>query len=112
MTKSNQELAQEIQTKVGFYLVGLVFTVLAVAVETAKFAGPVWASIFELLGWISLFVSGVFGILRLENAPYVYMLFHFRDQRINAQDQNAAAHLDNKVELENKKLIRYYSVHK
>lgn len=112
MTKNNQEIAQEIQTKVGFYLVGLVFTVLAVAIETAKFEGTILTSLFELLGWVSLFVSGVFGILRLEAAPYVYALFHLRDARSNSGDENSTLRLTNTIDLENKKIIRYYAIHK
>ena len=75
MARSNTEIAQELQSKYQFYLLGLVFTVLALAVETATFNGPPLADALELLGWVFLLVSGVTGLIRFEGLPKSYQIF-------------------------------------
>lgn len=118
MAKSNQEIAQEIQSKFQFYLVGLVFTLLGLAIETAKFAGPHIAWLFELFGWVFLFFSGVFGLWRLETVPHVYKLFQadrdLKEGRINfggEQDEDAAK-LQDAIRLWENRIISRYNIHK
>lgn len=68
------ERSRELQEKFEFYLLALVFTLLGLAVQTAKFDGGLIATCFELAGWAALLVSGLAGILRLEWKPVVYGL--------------------------------------
>lgn len=70
----NIKAAREIQLKYQFYLLGLCFTILALAVQTAKFAGPAAANAIELAGWLFLLISGLIGMFRFELVPTLYQL--------------------------------------
>lgn len=78
--RENQRIAHEIQTKFEFWLVGLIFAVLALAVQTASFDGPKLARACELAAWISLLLAGVIGIWRLEWTPPLYHLGSRRER--------------------------------
>ena len=67
--KSDVEYARQLQEKFELYLLGLIFTLLALAIQTAEFGASDWADLFELGGWLSLFVSGLFGLSRIEWVP-------------------------------------------
>lgn len=67
--KSDVEYARQLQEKFELYLLGLIFTLLALAIQTAKFGVSDWADAFELGGWLCLLVSGLFGLSRLEWVP-------------------------------------------
>lgn len=64
-------IAQQTQEKFEFYLLSLVFTLLALSVQTAKFGDLVVANALELLGWLFLFVSGLAGLSRMEWTPVI-----------------------------------------
>jgi len=74
MTDTNVQIARQIQFKYQFYLLSLCFTVLALAVETAKFGRPVAANAIELGGWLCLLISGLIGLFRFELVPGMYQL--------------------------------------
>lgn len=59
MGYDNDEIGQRIQEKFRFYVLGLTFTILALAIQTAKFGISAVADGLELFGWVVLFVSGV-----------------------------------------------------
>lgn len=64
----------EIKIKFEFYLLALVFTVLALAVQTAKVPTRWCTDALEIFGWFSLLISGISGLLRLEKVPIAYFL--------------------------------------
>jgi hypothetical protein len=64
----------EIKEKFEFYLLALVFTVLALAVQTSKFQERWYIDVFEIIGWVFLLISGITGLLRLERVPIAYFL--------------------------------------
>jgi hypothetical protein len=63
---SENAIAQQTQEKFQFYLLSLVFTLLALSIQTAKFEGVIVADILELTGWVFFIVSGIFGLSRME----------------------------------------------
>jgi hypothetical protein len=74
MTDTNVQVARQIQLKYEFYLLSLCFTVLALAVETAKFGGPIAANVTELLSWLCLLISGLIGLFRFHLVPSLYQI--------------------------------------
>ncbi|MDD5240858.1 MAG: hypothetical protein PHG47_03940 [Sulfuricella sp.] len=79
MPKSNNEAAVETQQKFDFYFLGLIFTVLALSVQTAKFPSVV-STVFELSAWLSLLISGLAGLSRFEGASRQYLAFDMQDE--------------------------------
>lgn len=72
MPKNSGEIAIELRAKFEFYLLALTFSILGLSIQTADFGKNLFADTFELSGWLSLFVSGVIGILRAEWIPVAY----------------------------------------
>ncbi len=66
---SADNTALEIQTKFAFYLVALVFTILALGVETTKFDVSILHFVIELCSWSALLISGLSGLRRIEIIP-------------------------------------------
>mgnify|MGYP001110690615 CR=1 FL=1 len=66
MSESNLEAAQRIQEKFQFYLVAVVFTILGLSIQTAKFGGSSLADVIELISWLFLLVSALTGMSYLE----------------------------------------------
>ena len=95
---SDDEYARQLQEKFELYLLALVFTLLGLAVQTAKFESNDWANFLELTGWVSLIVSGVVGISRLEWLPVAHFENHkkkeLRAQLIVVQEHIQAGRLD------------------
>jgi erythromycin esterase-like protein len=76
----NREVGQRVQEKFDFYVVGLAFTVLGLAIQTAKFGVWKWADVMELVGWLSLFISGVAGLRRLALIPGFFHVAAFENE--------------------------------
>jgi hypothetical protein len=66
---SERATAQQTQEKFELYLLSLVFTLLALSIQTAKFTGQVAPDCFELAGWVLLVLSGMAGLWRMEYLP-------------------------------------------
>ncbi|PTB99538.1 hypothetical protein [Marinobacter flavimaris] len=75
MAESNTEAGQRIQEKFQFYILGLTFTLLGLAIQTASFGTSPAADIMELLGWALLLTSALTLASRLEWTPQIYHLF-------------------------------------
>src|SRR6266566_4551502 len=70
-----RNVAVDVQTRFHFYVLGLTFGVLALSVQTAAFdAQPLVARGAELLAWLLLLISGLFGLSRLEWTPHAYVI--------------------------------------
>ena len=68
---SENAIAQQTQEKFEFYLLSLVFTLLALSIQTAKFEGVAVADLLELAGWVFFIVSGISGLSRMEWVPII-----------------------------------------
>lgn len=68
----NSEVAQKYRERFEFYFVGLIFTILGLSIQTAKFSQTIIPDGFELLAWISLLVSGFMGLIRIEWTPIAH----------------------------------------
>lgn len=66
---SDLEHSRELQEKFELYLLALIFTILGLAIQTAKLGTYRAADVLEILGWISLAISGVTGLWRMEWVP-------------------------------------------
>ncbi|MHB1085087.1 MAG: hypothetical protein ACYCZA_09645 [Thiobacillus sp.] len=68
--KSNERaIAQQSQEKFEFYLLSLVFTLLALAVQSATFGTNLPKNALELLAWMLFLISGLSGLYRLQWIP-------------------------------------------
>lgn len=67
----NYTHGRSVQEKFDFYLLALVFTILGLSIQTATFTHASFK--FEISAWILLVLSGISGLLRLENAPNMYI---------------------------------------
>ena len=60
------ESSQQVHFKFEFYLVALTFTIAASAIQTGKFSGYSSIDFFEGMAWVTLVISGLIGLWRLE----------------------------------------------
>jgi len=67
----NYTHGRNVQAKFDFYLLALVFTILGLSIQTATFTRTNYQ--FEIAAWLLLVISGISGLLRLEEAPNVYI---------------------------------------
>ena len=63
---SNTAIAQRIQEKFDAYLLGLIFTILGLSIQTAKFGPSATADAFEVISWVLFLVAGLTGLSRFE----------------------------------------------
>lgn len=75
MAKSNAEIAVQLQAKFEIYFLGLIFTILGLSIQTARFGSSDLADGFELSGWVFLLISALTGILRGEWTPVMFQIF-------------------------------------
>ena len=68
----NLTIAVDLQNKFEFYFIGLVFTVLALSIQTASIAKGHIQYFFEIFAWFSLLLSGFSGLLKLECKSEIY----------------------------------------
>lgn len=80
MAKNEREVAHQTQEKFEFYLLGLVFTLLGLSIQTANFGQSTVADFCELIGWLSLFTSGLVGLWRIEYVPVWRTKLAYKDE--------------------------------
>ena len=68
----NFDQARALADRRDFFTLSLVFTVLAVAIQTAEFGEQEFQRFLEILAWVFLFVSGFSALLRVRMAPVYY----------------------------------------
>ena len=68
----NIEYAAKIASKFEFYLISLIFTILALAIQSSSFTKVYYQLYFEYGSWICLLASGFIGLSRMEFIPVLY----------------------------------------
>jgi hypothetical protein len=64
-----RRIAHETKEKFELYLLSLVFTLLALAIQSASFGHSLIKDALELLAWLSLLISGICGLRHLQWNP-------------------------------------------
>lgn len=77
---TNLTIAQATQEKFEQYAIALTFTILGLSIQTARFDVSLVAGCLEILSWLSLLGSGLFGLWRWERAQGIYKKFHQHDE--------------------------------
>ena len=72
--KSNREHARNVEHKFNYFFVSLTFSVLALAINHGVETDLRAPLISGLMGWLLLLISGVFGVLRLEDQPTYFRI--------------------------------------
>jgi hypothetical protein len=67
----NAQIAADIQSKFEFYFIGLIFTLLGLAIQTSKSTVVQSVAVCETLSWIALLIAGLIGIKRIIFIPVV-----------------------------------------
>lgn len=83
MSNTEREIAQKTQEKFEFYVISLVFTLMALSIQTSKFGVSSIADSFELVGWVLLLISGFSGLWRIEYLSVERMKLTQKDELQN-----------------------------
>jgi hypothetical protein len=74
--------------KFEFYFLGLTFTLLGAAIQTASFVGHSHASVFaEVIGWAGFAFSGLIGLSKVEHLSVVIYLRNRKNEFENNKSQ-------------------------
>jgi hypothetical protein len=84
---SNLDVSIRIQEKFEFYFLSLTFIILGLSIQTSRFGSHAISDGLELLGWISLFISGMAGLSRMRWAPSPYKIKHEIIRREQYRDE-------------------------
>nr|WP_320010111.1 hypothetical protein [uncultured Desulfobulbus sp.] len=87
MSESNTQVGQRIQEKFRFYTLSLIFTLLGLAVQTAKFGTSMHADLIELGSWGFLLISAFTLMSHIEWSPQLYRLFDLQSD-LKSDQQN------------------------
>lgn len=74
-SKDGVEFARDLQVKFELYFTGLIFTLLALSIQTAAFTHNPLQNSFELAGWAALLIAGLAGLSRLEWMPTIHDMY-------------------------------------
>ena len=58
--------ARDLEAKLRFYMVALIFTILAASIQTATFGRSYVEDTLELAGWLALAIAGFSGLSLLD----------------------------------------------
>jgi hypothetical protein len=70
---TNFQISRQVSEKFEFYFIALVFTVLGLTIQTSYFSKNYYQVFFEFSAWVSLLLSGLAGLSRLEWVPVAYI---------------------------------------
>jgi hypothetical protein len=96
--QANIKATYDTYARYEYYFVGLIFTLLVLAVQTADFTGGPWQDRTELVGWLLTLIAGGVGLVRLSNFSAVYGLGAKRESaRLQIQDLHNMRHRGEEV---------------
>lgn len=84
----NLKIAIELSQKYEFYFLALVFTVLALSVQTAEMINKYYQYLYEIGAWVLFAISGLAGLSRLEWLPIAY-----KHYSASATEKNNLSHV-------------------
>jgi hypothetical protein len=84
-SQSNTAIAQRTQERFDAYLLGLIFTILGLSIQTAKLGTSPTADAFEVISWVLFLVAGLTGLSRFEGTSEVYRLYGIQDEKEEAK---------------------------
>ena len=103
------DVAEDYSKKFNFYIVALTFTLLGFSVQTAKFDSGTFGLCFELIGWVSLLLSGVIGLNRLSKFTTVYTLLHRRETNAKRLSEKDLKTFDGHIDKEDLTISKMYN---
>src|SRR5271170_4479022 len=68
----NQSFANDFQQKFEMYFLALIFTIVGLAIQSAKFSSDRWQWGLEISGWACLVAAGIVGLLRMRLVPGIF----------------------------------------
>ena len=107
---TNLMLAVRTKEKFEFYMVALVFTVLALSVQTATFGSHVISDAAELAAWLALLASGLAGLWRIELVG-LYYYGAYKAQALPEGNPSKRT-IENKLHKMEATSMRRYKLHK
>ena len=88
MESASPVIPQSILEKFEFYFLGLTFTLLGAAIQTASFVGHSDPSVFaEVIGWAGFALSGLIGLSKVEHLSVVIYLRNRKKEFENNKSQ-------------------------
>jgi len=96
---SNSIIAQRTQEKFDAFLLGLIFTILGLSIQTAKFGVSPVADTSEVLSWVLFLVAGLAGLSRFEWTSEIYRLYGVQDEKEQLKRAAQRAQLEGKTDL-------------
>jgi len=88
MESASSVTPHSILEKFEFYFLGLTFTLLGAAIQTASFSGHSHASVIaEVIGWAGFALSGLVGLSKVEHLSVVIFLRNRKNEYENNKSQ-------------------------
>ena len=88
MSSESAVTPHSILEKFEFYFLGLTFTLLGAAIQTAAFTGHSHVSVItEIIGWAGFAISGLVGLSKVEHLSVVIYLRNRKNEFENAKSQ-------------------------
>jgi hypothetical protein len=79
LIEKNFDQARALADRRDFFTLSLVFTILALAIQTADFGEQEFQKFLEALAWIFFLVSGISALLRVRMSPVYYFAMGHRE---------------------------------
>jgi len=76
----NMTISIETQRKFEFFVLGLTFGILSVAINSYRSEPICWLNLVEVSAWCILFFGGISGLYRWRIVPEIYNRYHLKQK--------------------------------